>query len=111
MEQISIFDYVREDIKVTKPIRLIELFAGYGSQAMALERMGANFEHYRAVEFDDAAIKSYNAIHGTNHPTMDVCNVHAEDLGIIDKERFTYLLTYLLVSLYGYFTSWTNEGL
>ena len=94
MEQVSIFDYFREDIKVTKPIRLIELFAGYGSQAMALERMGANFEHYRAVEFDDAAVKSYNAVHGTNYPTIDVRDVHAKDLGIVDKDRFTYLLTY-----------------
>ena len=34
-----------------KPIRLIELFGGIGSQAMALSRLGVNFEHYRLVEF------------------------------------------------------------
>lgn len=44
--QMSIFDFTREPISITKPIRLIELFAGYGSQAMALKRIGANFEHY-----------------------------------------------------------------
>lgn len=50
--QISIFDIIRPSIKITKPIRLIELFAGIGSQAMALKRLGANFEHYRVVEFE-----------------------------------------------------------
>lgn len=35
--QLDIFDYIREPISITNPIRLIELFAGYGSQAMALE--------------------------------------------------------------------------
>ena len=92
--QFNLFDYLREDVKIEKPIRLIELFAGYGSQAMALKRIGAEFEHYRVVEFDEPAIKSYNAVHGTNFPAMDVCNVHAADLGIVDKDRFTYLLTY-----------------
>ena len=92
--QMSIFDFTREPISITKPIRLIELFAGYGSQAMALKRIGAKFEHYRVVEFDKYAIASYNAVHGTNFPTMDITKVHAEDLNICDTEAFTYLLTY-----------------
>lgn len=45
MEQITMFDIIREPISITKPIRLIELFTGYGSQAMALKRIGAKFEH------------------------------------------------------------------
>lgn len=92
--QMSIFDMIREPIRITKPIRLIELFAGYGSQAMALERIGAKFDHYRVVEFDKYAIASYNAVHETNFPTMDITKVHAEDLNICDTEAFTYLLTY-----------------
>ena len=92
--QMSIFDFTREPIRITKPIRLIELFAGYGSQAMALKRIGAKFEHYRVVEFDKYAIASYNAVHGTNFPTMDITKVHAEDLNVCDTETFTYLLTY-----------------
>lgn len=98
--QISIFDMIREPIRITKPIRLIELFAGYGSQAMALERIGAKFEHYRVVEFDKYAIESYNAVHGTSFPTMDITKVHAEDLNICDTEVFTYLLTYLFIPMY-----------
>ena len=91
--QLDIFDYIREPISITNPIRLIELFAGYGSQAMALERIGAEFEHYRIVEFDKYAVASYNAIHGTNFSTMDITKVHALHL-------LTYLLTHFLALIY-----------
>lgn len=91
---MTLFDFMREPVSITKPIRLIELFAGYGSQAMALKRIGAKFEHYRVVEFNKYAIASYNAVHGTDFPTMDITKVHAEDLNICDTNTFTYLLTY-----------------
>ena len=97
MEQLNVFDFFnggRKPFEVNNKIRLIELFAGVGSQAMALERLGADFEHYRVVEFDKYAIASYNAIHGTDFPTMDITEVKGEDLGIVDTDRFTYLLTY-----------------
>lgn len=93
-EQLSIFDLTMPYISVDKPIRLIELFSGVGSQAMALRDLGADFEHYRSVEFDEHAVRSYNAIHGTNFPVTDIRDVHGEDLGIVDKDTFTYLLTY-----------------
>ena len=94
MDQITLFDMTMPMVKIVTPIRLIELFAGYGSQAMALRNLGADFETYRVVEFDKYAIASYNAIHGTDFPTIDVCNVHGKDLGIVNKTEFTYLLTY-----------------
>ena len=31
-QQLTIFDELCEEVKIIKPIRLIELFAGYGSQ-------------------------------------------------------------------------------
>lgn len=34
--QITMFDFLKQDFSVSNKIRLIELFAGYGSQAMAL---------------------------------------------------------------------------
>lgn len=92
--QISMFDIMREPIRITKPIRLIELFAGYGSQAMALRNIGAQFVHYRVVEFDKYAIASYNAVHGTDFPTMDITKVHAKDLDICDTGKYCYLMTY-----------------
>ena len=82
------------NLKIAKPIRLIELFAGIGSQAKALERLGANFEHYRICEFDKYAIKSYNAIHGTDFVTSDITKITAEDLGIVDTDQYTYICCY-----------------
>ena len=77
-----------------KPIRLIELFAGIGSQAKALANLGVAFEHWRVCEFDGHAIKSYNAVHGTNFTTSDITQITADDLNITDTKHFTYLLTY-----------------
>jgi DNA (cytosine-5)-methyltransferase 1 len=93
MSQISFFDG-SQPLKITKPIRLIELFAGIGAQAKALERIGVEFEHYRVCEFDPYAVTSYNAIHGTNFEPSDITKWKGEDLGIFDVDRFTYLLTY-----------------
>lgn len=99
-EQLNIFDCFGTPYKINKPIRLIELFAGVGSQAMALRDIGANFEHYRVVEFDKYAIASYNAIHGTNFPTIDITTLKGSDLGIENKLDFTYLLTAFHVLIY-----------
>ena len=77
-----------------KPIRLIELFGGIGSQAMVLSKLGVNFEHYRLVEFDKYPVASYNAIHGTNFTPTDITKIHGEDLGIVDTDKYCYLMTY-----------------
>lgn len=77
-----------------KPIRLIELFGGIGSQAMALSKLGVNFEHYRLVEFDKYPVASYNAIHGTNFTPTDITKIHGEDLEIVDTDKYCYLMTY-----------------
>lgn len=74
MEQLSIFDLTMPYVSIDKPIRLIELFAGIGSQAMALRDLGADFEHYRSIEFDEYAAKSYNAIHHWEHINRNRCN-------------------------------------
>lgn len=75
-------------------IRLIELFAGYGSQALALKYAGIPFEHHFVCEFDKYAMQSYNDIHGTNFEVSDVCNVRGGDLGITNTDKYKYLLTY-----------------
>lgn len=77
-----------------KPIRLIELFAGIGSQAKALKNLGIDFEHWFVCEFDKYAIQSYNAVHNTNFATSDVTKITASDLNITDTDHFNYLLTY-----------------
>lgn len=92
--QLDIFDFLCQPFKITNKIRLIELFAGIGSQAASLKRIGADFEHWKVVEFDKYAIASYNAIHGTNFPPMDICDVKGGDLEITDKDKYTYIMTY-----------------
>lgn len=94
MKQQSIFDCLYPSYCIKKPIRLIELFAGVGSQAMALRDLGANFEQYIVVEIDPFALKSYNAIHGTNFKPIDITQLHGDDLEIVDKERYEYIMTY-----------------
>ena len=64
--QMTLFDYTRPMVHIDTPIRLIETFAGYGSQALALKNLGADFETHRVYEIDKYAMASYNAIHGTN---------------------------------------------
>jgi DNA (cytosine-5)-methyltransferase 1 len=51
------------EIEITKPIRLIELFSGLGAQAKALERLNANFEHWKTSDWDVSAVASYHKIH------------------------------------------------
>lgn len=80
--------------KINKPIKLIELFAGVGSQAMALRNINANFEHHKVVEFDKYAIASYNAIHGTDFPVTDITKINGDFLDITDTENYCYLMTY-----------------
>lgn len=46
-----------------KPIRLIEFFAGYGSQALALKYLGIPFEHWKTCEWAVKSINAYRHIH------------------------------------------------
>lgn len=91
---MNLFDWDKPLLKITKPVRLIELFAGIGAQAKAFERLGVPFEHYRICEFDRFAVDSYNAIHGTDFAVSDIRDIHAEDLGITDTDKYCYVLTY-----------------
>lgn len=93
MTQISLFDG-EQPFKITKPIRLIELFAGIGAQAKALENLCVDFEHYRICEFDKYAVASYNAVHNTNFVTSDITKIHADDLAIVDTDKYEYIMTY-----------------
>lgn len=45
-------------------MRVVELFAGVGSQHQALKNIGADFEVVAISEIDKFAIKSYEMLHG-----------------------------------------------
>ena len=67
-------------------IKVIELFAGIGSQAMALRNIGIDYEVLGISEIDKFAIKSYEAIHGEVHNFGDISK--------IEKLPYCDLLTY-----------------
>ena len=98
LNQISLFDGT-ERLKIDKPVRLIELFAGIGAQAKSLERLGIDFEHYRVCEKDKYAVTSYNAIHNTNFSTSDITKLNAEDLGVCNTDIYIYIYINILISL------------
>ena len=62
-DRISIFDLMYEPYKITKPIRIIELFGGYGSQSLALKYLGVKYEHHKLVEWAIPSIIAYADLH------------------------------------------------
>ena len=57
--QSTIFEMLYPTFKIEKPIRLITLFSGYDSQALALKYLGVDFKLYKTCEW---AIKSIQAL-------------------------------------------------
>lgn len=53
-------------------LRVLELFAGIGACSKALTNLGIEHEIVDAVEIDKYAIKSFNAVHGTNFEAQDI---------------------------------------
>lgn len=63
MQEQTIFDLMYPRFVLNKPIRLIELFAGIGSQATAMKRLGLNFESWRICEWAVKSILAYKNLH------------------------------------------------
>lgn len=53
-------------------LRVIELFGGIGACTKALERLNIPHEVVDYVEIDKYAVKSFNAVHGTNFEPQDI---------------------------------------
>ena len=146
--QLNMYEFILPKYKITKPIRLIEFFAGYGSQALALKYLGVPFEHWKICEWAVKSIQAYKDIHFTdkeshlgdcltkkdliyilnklgissnyNEPMskeqinrlseeqlhniynniiitnnlVNIQQVKGEDLEIVDKDKYEYILTY-----------------
>lgn len=65
---LTVFDLLLPKFKIAKPIRLIELFAGYGSQFMSLKRLQnkgliENVESYKICEWAVKSIQAYKDVH------------------------------------------------
>ncbi len=68
-QQIDMFDLMYPTFRIDRLIRLIELFAGIGSQAMALRDLGVEFQRYKISEWEINANGSYKAIHNSEDST------------------------------------------
>jgi len=84
-----------------KPIKLFEAFAGYGSQYMALKRLGVKVDVVGYSEIDKFAIQVYEALHGKHKnyggigsfdrlpPNIDICtwSFPCQDISLAGKQR------------------------
>ena len=55
-----------------RPLYVIELFAGIGSQTQALKNIGVPHKVAAISEIDKYAIKSYEAMHGKSNNLGDI---------------------------------------
>ena len=146
--QFSVLDIEKQPFKIDKPVRLIELFAGCGSQHIALEELGVDFESYRICEWAVKSIQAYKDLHfgddntdysqgmskeeivdylfekgisadynkpmtreqinrmgeqkcrtvynniKATHNLVSVTNITADDLNIVDTDKYCYMMTY-----------------
>lgn len=64
-------------------MRVLELFSGYGSQALALENLGIEFVS-DISEIDKYAIQAYNQLHGETHNWGDITKIDENKLPYYD---------------------------
>lgn len=85
-EQTNLWQFLYSEKKITKPIRLIELFAGIGSQFKALKQLTNNIESWKICEWAYNSYCSYNAIHIKDFKDYSVGKTKEE---LINKIRGT----------------------
>jgi DNA (cytosine-5)-methyltransferase 1 len=90
IEQLNLFDGHIPYFKITKPVRLIELFAGIGSQHQALKNLGVKIDRSTIVEWQVNSIQAYNDIHIRKYDDWTQG---------ITKEELAYRLNQLGVSI------------
>ena len=56
-------------------LKIIELFAGIGSQTQALKNIGIDHEVVGISEINKYALISYEALHGKPHNFGDICKI------------------------------------
>lgn len=69
-------------------LKVLELFAGYGSQALALENLGIDFTS-DISEIDKYAIEAYNQIHGQTKNYGDICGIDEAELPEYDLVTYS----------------------
>ena len=70
-------------------LKVFEAFAGYGSQSLALERLGIPHKVVAISEIDKYALRAYYSLHDASIPNLgDISEIKVED--IPDHDLFTY---------------------
>lgn len=70
-------------------MRVLELFSGYGSQALALENLGMEFTS-DISEIDKYAIQAYNQLHGETHNWGDITKIDETKLPHYDLITYSF---------------------
>lgn len=61
--QTNIFEMLYENYKIKTPIKMIELFAGYGATSFGWKYMNIPFEHHKICEWAVNSIQAYKDAH------------------------------------------------
>ena len=72
-----------------KILKVLELFCGYGSQALALENLGIEFTS-DISEIDKYAIQAYNQLHGDTHNWGDITKIDETKLPYYDLITYSF---------------------
>ena len=81
-------------------LKVFEAFSGYGSQSIALDRCGIDYEVVGISEIDEVALKAYYALHTKDIKNFgDISQIKVEDLPQFDL--FTYSFPCTSISLTG----------
>lgn len=95
-------------------LRVFEAFSGYGSQSIALERLGIEHKVVGISEIDENAIKGYYALHSKNIKNFgDISQIDVRDLPKFDLFTYSFPCTNLSLSgkLEGLERGKTSSGL
>lgn len=74
-------------------IRVFEAFAGYGSQSMALRRLGIDFQVVGISEIDKYAIQAYMAVHGDTPNYGDISKIDWSSVPDFDFLTYSFPCT------------------
>ena len=80
-------------------LKVFEAFSGYGSQSIALERLGIEHKVVGISEIDKNAIKAYYALHSEDIPIFgDISKIKPEDLQEFDLLTYSFPCTDISLS-------------
>lgn len=80
-------------LTLMEKIRVFEAFSGYGSQSMALKRLGIDFEVVGISEIDKYAIQAYMAVHGDTPNYGDISKIDWSSVPDFDFLTYSFPCT------------------